>query len=44
MTKKNWSVSTRGYAPFPMLTLDKALDHAEALAWARSIWPQCTVE
>lgn len=44
MTKKNWSVSTPGYAPFPMLTLDEALSHDEALAWARSIWPECKVE
>ena len=28
MAKKNWPVSTPGYAPFPMLTLDDALDHA----------------
>jgi len=44
MTKKNWSISTPGYAPFPMLLLEEALDHAGALAWARSIWPLCTVE
>nr|DAM47939.1 MAG TPA: hypothetical protein [Caudoviricetes sp.] len=41
MTKKNWSISTSGHALCPMLTLDDALDHAGALAWARCIWPTC---
>jgi hypothetical protein len=44
MTKRNWSVSVAGYKPFPMLTLDGALSHADALAFARSIWPLCTIE
>ena len=44
MTKRNWSVSVPGYKPFPMLTLDGALSHADALAVAQSIWPGCTVE
>ena len=44
MTKKNWYVTTPGYKPFPMILLECALDHEGALAFARSIWPQCTVE
>jgi hypothetical protein len=43
MTKRNWSVSVKGYKPFPMLTLDRALSHDDALAFARSIWPTCTI-
>ncbi|UZS65584.1 hypothetical protein [Pseudomonas syringae] len=44
MTKKNWMVITPGHKPFPMILLESALDHAGALAFARSIWPRCTVE
>lgn len=44
MTKRSWSVSVKGYKPFPMLTLDGALGHSEALAAARLIWPNCEVE
>ncbi|KPW43756.1 hypothetical protein ALO95_100866 [Pseudomonas syringae pv. antirrhini] len=44
MTKKNWTVTTPGYEPFPMILLECALDHTGALAFARSIWPRCTVE
>lgn len=44
MTKKNWMVTTPGHKPFPMILLETALDHAGALAFARSIWPRCTVE
>lgn len=43
MTKRNWSVSVAGYKPFPMLTLDQALSHDDALMFARSIWPTCEV-
>jgi hypothetical protein len=43
MTKKNWYVTAPGYKPFPMILLDEALDHAGALAFARSIWPECTI-
>jgi len=42
--KKNWAVTTPGYKPFPMILMDEALDHAGALAFARSIWPSCTIE
>lgn len=44
MTKKNWSITTPGYKPFPMILMQEALDHAGALEFARSIWPECTVE
>jgi hypothetical protein len=44
MTKKNWQVTTPGYKPFPMILLECALDHDGALAFARSTWPNCTVE
>lgn len=44
MTKRNWSVSVKGFKPFPMLALDQALSYDEALAFARSVWPLCTVE
>jgi len=44
MTKKNWYVTTPGHKPFPMILLESALDQAGALAFARSIWPRCTVE
>ena len=42
--KKNWSITTPGYKPFPMILMDEALDHAGALAFARSIWPLATIE
>ncbi|WP_397448145.1 hypothetical protein [Pseudomonas sp. NA-150] len=42
--KKNWAVTTPGHAPFPMILLHEALDHAGALAFARCIWPNCTIE
>lgn len=42
--KKNWAVTTPDRKPFPMIMLDEAMDHAGALAWARSIWPECTVD
>ncbi|MFA1013290.1 hypothetical protein ALP22_00245 [Pseudomonas coronafaciens pv. porri] len=44
MTKKHWMVTAPGYKPFPMILLEFALDDAGALAFARSIWPRCTVE
>ena len=44
MTKKNWSITTPSYKPFPMILLSQAMDHVSALAFARSIWPLCTVE
>ena len=44
MTKKNWSISTPGYKPSPMILLSQAMDHVSALAFARSIWSECTVE
>jgi len=44
MAKKNWQVITSGYKPFPMILLEGPLDHAGALALARSIWPGCSVE
>jgi len=44
MTKKNWQITAPGYKPFPMILLHEALDHAEALAFARTIWPTCTIE
>ncbi|MDU8500926.1 hypothetical protein RYB01_17295 [Pseudomonas syringae] len=45
MTNKNGMVvSTPGHKPFPMILLECALDHAGALAFARSIWPRCTVD
>jgi hypothetical protein len=44
MTKKNWYATTPGYKPFPMILLDEALDHAGALAFARCIWPACSVD
>lgn len=43
MTKKNWLITAPGYKPFPMILLDEALDHAGALAFARCIWPECTI-
>ena len=42
--KKNWYITTPGYKPFPMILMDEALDHAGALAFARSIWPLATIE
>jgi hypothetical protein len=42
--KKNWSVTTPGYKPFPMILLEEAMDHERALAFARCIWPLATVE
>ncbi|MGV8917823.1 MAG: hypothetical protein ACOH2R_08495 [Pseudomonas sp.] len=42
--KKNWQVTTPGYAPFPMILLEEAMDHEHALAFARSIWPMATIE
>lgn len=42
--KKNWSITTPGYKPFPMILMDEPLDHAGALEFARSIWPGCTIE
>lgn len=44
MTKRNWYVTTPGHGTFPMILLSQAMDHETALAFARSIWPQCTVE
>jgi len=41
--KKNWSVTTAGSKPFPMIMPEDA-DHAGALAFARSIWPLATIE
>lgn len=41
--KRTWTVTTTGYAPFPMILMDGPLDHAEALELARSIWPTCEV-
>lgn len=41
--KKCWYVSVPGYPPFPMI-MQEDHDHAEALAFARGIWPTCTVE
>jgi hypothetical protein len=42
--KKNWFVTTLGYKPFPMILMAEALDHDAALALARCIWPDCTVD
>lgn len=44
MTKKNWMVTIPGHQPFPITLVDEALDHAGALAFARSIWSRCSVE
>ncbi|QHE96852.1 hypothetical protein LCG56_26880 [Pseudomonas cannabina pv. alisalensis] len=43
-TKKNWLIHAPGYKQFPMIILDGPLDHDGALAFARTIWPRCTVE
>ena len=42
--KKSWVVTAPGYKPFPMILLSQAMDHVSALAFARSIWRECTVE
>jgi len=42
--KKNWSVTTPGHKPFPMIMLEEAMDHEHALAFARSICPLATIE
>jgi hypothetical protein len=42
-TKKNWTITTPGYRPFPMILLEEALDYGRALAFARSIWPRCDI-
>jgi hypothetical protein len=41
--KRTWTVRVKGYRPFSMVLLDGELDHAGALAEARSIWPACEV-
>ena len=41
--KKSWVVTAPGYKPFPMILLSQAMDHVSALAFARSIWPSCTI-
>lgn len=41
--KKSWYVSVPGYKPFPMI-MQEDHDHASALAVARSVWPNCTIE
>lgn len=43
MTKKSWSVTVPGHAPFPMIPLGGAMTQAEALECARSIWPLAQV-
>lgn len=42
--KKNWTITTPAYKPFPMILLEEALNHAGALALARGIWLHCAVE
>jgi len=42
--KKNWTITTPGYRPFPMILLEEALDYGKALAFARSIWPLAVIE
>lgn len=42
--KKNWTITTPNYKPFPMILLEEALDHEHALALAQSIWPLATIE
>ena len=46
MKKRNWTVHVEGYKPFQMVSLDRDIDHTEALASALLIWPkhQVTVE
>jgi hypothetical protein len=41
--KKSWYVTVPGYPPFSMI-MPEDHDHAGALAVARCIWPNCTVE
>lgn len=41
--KRTWTVHVKGYRTFSMVLLDGELDHAGALAEARSIWPTCEV-
>lgn len=43
-TKKNWLIHAPGYKPFPMILMDGPLDHEGAMAFARTIWPLCSVE
>jgi hypothetical protein len=42
--KKNWTITTQNYKPFPMIILQEAMDYEHALALARSIWPLATIE
>ena len=41
--KRCWIVTTPGYAPFQMVSLEGEIDHAKALRDARVIWPNCWV-
>jgi hypothetical protein len=40
--KKNWTVTTHCHAPFPMIVMED-VSRDEALVFARSIWPECSV-
>lgn len=42
MTKACWLVTIPGYRPFPMV--GGQMIEAEALAYARGIWPEATVQ
>ncbi|WP_443690407.1 hypothetical protein [Pseudomonas sp.] len=41
--KKSWRVTAAGYLPFPMI-MPEDHSHSDALAFARSIWPACSIE
>lgn len=41
--KRTWTVTTAGYPPFQMVSLESELDYDGALELARSIWPECEV-
>lgn len=41
--KRTWTVTTVGYPPFQMVSLECELDYDGALELARSIWPDAEV-
>lgn len=41
--KRIWTIKTLGYRPFQMVLMEGPLNQEQALAEARSIWPECEV-